>query len=143
LAISCYEQAIRINPDFYEGYYNMALACKLLGKLREAVLFIEKSLALNPKFGSAVSLHVQILQQACAWSKLEPACQRLDSQTEKELAAGKCPSEQPFLNFTRHADPALNLRIARAWSDAFGSIAFQAWEDHLSMAIETAKMEEW
>jgi hypothetical protein len=88
-------------------------------------------------------LHVQILQQACAWSKLEPACQRLDSQTEKELAAGKCPSEQPFLNFTRHADPALNLRIARAWSDAFGSIAFQAWEAHLSMAIETAKMEEW
>jgi protein O-GlcNAc transferase len=129
LAISCYEQAIRINPGFHEGYYNMALACKLLGKLREASLFIEKSLALNPGFGSAVSLHVQILQQACAWSKLEPACQRLDSQTEKELAAGKCPSEQPFLNFTRHADPALNLRIARAWSDAVGSIAFQAWEN--------------
>jgi protein O-GlcNAc transferase len=118
LAISCYEQAIRINPGFHEGYYNMALACKLLGKLREASLYIEKSLALNPGFGSAFSLHVQILQQACAWSKLEPACQRLDSQTEKELAAGKCPSEQPFLNFTRHADPALNLRIARAWSDA-------------------------
>jgi protein O-GlcNAc transferase len=118
LAISSYERAIRINPDFYEGYYNMALACKLSGKLREAVLFIEKTLALNPKFGSAVSLHVQILQQACAWSQLELACQRLDSQTEKEIAAGRCPSEQPFLNFTRHADPALNLRIARAWSDA-------------------------
>lgn len=117
-AISCYERAIRINPDFYEGYYNMALACKLLDKLREAAVFTKKSLALNPEFGSAVSLHVQIMQQACAWSELEPACQRLDGQTEKELAAGRCPSEQPFLNFTRHADPALNLRIARAWSDA-------------------------
>ncbi|MBC2734784.1 MAG: tetratricopeptide repeat protein [Desulfobacteraceae bacterium] len=116
-AITCYEQAIRINPHFHMGYYNMALACKLQGRMRQAAAFAKQSLALNPEFGDASSLRVQIFQQACAWSDLERACTRLDATTKKEIAVGRCPSEQPFLNFTRHADPALNLRIARAWSD--------------------------
>jgi protein O-GlcNAc transferase len=118
LAITCYETAIRINPHFHEGYYNMALACKLLGRLSEAVAFVEQALALDPEFGDAASLLVQILQQSCAWSDLKTACESLDVKTDKEIADGRCPSEQPFLNFTRHADPAMNLRVARAWSQA-------------------------
>jgi protein O-GlcNAc transferase len=117
-AMACYEQAIRINPHFHEGFYNQALACKLLGRMEAASEFAKKSLALNPEFGDASSLLVQVYQQACAWSDLEAACKRLDATTQKELAAGRCPSEQPFLSFTRHMDPGLNLRVARAWSDA-------------------------
>lgn len=117
-AITCYEQAIRINPHFHEGYYNKALVYKLLGRMSEAAAFAEQSLALNPQFGEAASLLVQIYQQACAWSDLENACGRLDEITEKEIAAGQYPAEQPFLNFTRHASPALNLRVARAWSES-------------------------
>jgi protein O-GlcNAc transferase len=117
-AMACYEQAIRINPHFHEGFYNQALACKLLGRMEAAAEFAKKSLALNPEFGDASSLLVQVYQQACAWSDLEAACKRLDATTQRELAAGRCPSEQPFLSFTRHIDPGLNLRVARAWSDA-------------------------
>ena len=86
--------------------------------MKDAAEFAKKALILKPEFGSACSLLVQIYQQSCAWIDLEAACKRLDTVTENELAAGRCPSEQPFLNFTRHADPETNLRVARAWSSA-------------------------
>jgi predicted O-linked N-acetylglucosamine transferase (SPINDLY family) len=117
-AMTCYEQAIRLNPQFRPAYYNLALACKLQGRLNQAAVFAKQALSMDPAGGDAASLLVQILQQACAWSDLETACEQLDAITENEIAAGKCPAEQPFLNFTLHADPALNLRIACAWSDA-------------------------
>jgi hypothetical protein len=94
------------------------LPVNCLASCGKRVFCIEKSLALNPDSVMQPVCMFRFCSRRVPGLSLNLACQRLDSQTEKELAARKCPSEQPFLNFTRHADPAMNLRIARAWSQA-------------------------
>jgi protein O-GlcNAc transferase len=42
---------------------------------------------------------------------------KLDQQTETELKASRRTSETPFQNITRHGNPALNLAVAKSWSD--------------------------
>ena len=117
-AVDVYRQAVRCQPDFSKGYFNLALASKLQGHLRKAEGYARQALEQDPQSGDALSLMVQILQQACRWEDLERYGHRLDEETKMRLAAGQRPSEQPFLHFARNADPIGNLAVARAWSDA-------------------------
>jgi len=117
-AVDAYQQAVRYQPDFSKGYFNLALASKLHGRLQQAEAYARQALEQEPHSGDALSLMVQILQQACRWKDLEEYGHKLDEVTQMQLAAGQRPSEQPFLHFARHADPLGNLAVARAWSDA-------------------------
>ena len=104
-AVDVYRQAVRCQPDFVKGYFNLALTSKLQGRLRQAEEYTRQVLEQDPQNGDALSLMVQILQQACRWKDLERYGPRLDKVTQMQLEAGQRPSEQPFLHFVRHADP--------------------------------------
>ncbi len=52
-AIACYEQALRINPDFVEVHYNLGMALAQTGKIGEAIAHFEQALRIKPDFAGA------------------------------------------------------------------------------------------
>ena len=52
-AIKSYKKAIKINPDFAEAYYNMAIAQKVIGEFEEAIKNYKKALKIKPDYFEA------------------------------------------------------------------------------------------
>jgi len=115
-ASECYRQALAIQPDFAKGYGNLGMACQGMGKSEEAVACFRKAIEIQPDYASAFRHLVHQLQKDCSWSEMEAPAAGLDRLTKLSLDAGVRPAEDPFLNLTRHPNPAHNLAVARAWS---------------------------
>jgi len=47
-AIRAYQEALRLNPGYYEIYYNLGAAESKIGLIEEAISSLEKSLVINP-----------------------------------------------------------------------------------------------
>ena len=54
-AISCFQQALKANPQYAEAYNNLAMALLKQGKLEEAKQMMESALEINPEFAEALS----------------------------------------------------------------------------------------
>jgi protein O-GlcNAc transferase len=115
-AIICYQKAISIAPQVPQAYLNMGLVNKELGRHTEARRFMEKAVELDPDYENALNHLVTILVKLCAWEAAEKYGKILDQKTLVSLGKGIKPAENPFLNLIRHANPELNYKIARAWS---------------------------
>ena len=48
-----YDEAIRLDPNFFQAYYNRAVNYRELGHLREAIQDFTKAVRLNPKYAPA------------------------------------------------------------------------------------------
>ena len=49
-AITCYDKALEINPEFVEVWNNKGISLHMLGRLEEAVTCYDKALEINPEF---------------------------------------------------------------------------------------------
>lgn len=116
-AIECYRRALAIQPEFVKAYSNLGMAYQGMERSEAAVSCFRKAIEIQPDYASAYRHLVHQLQKDCSWSEMAAAAVRLDRLTKASLEAGVRPAEDPFLNLTRHADPAYNLAVARAWSD--------------------------
>jgi protein O-GlcNAc transferase len=116
-AIGMYQRAIDRNPALIDSYVNLGTALEEQGRSDEAISSYLKALDIHPEFPKAYSHLVHQLQHLCAWQELEAFSTKLDKLTAQALDAGKKPDEMPFLNLTRHADPSLNYKVAKAWSN--------------------------
>jgi protein O-GlcNAc transferase len=116
-AIGMYGHAIDRNPELVDTHVNMGAALEEQGRSDEAISSYLKALDIHPEFPKAYSHLVHQLQHLCSWQKLEAFSTKLDKLTAQALDAGKKPDEMPFLNLARHADPPLNYKVAKAWSD--------------------------
>jgi protein O-GlcNAc transferase len=114
-ALTCYRKSIEINPENAVAYLNMGISLMDSGKTAEATSSYRKALEINPDYAKACTYLVSRLQQDCAWKELERWGTRLDDLTISALDREERPAETPFLNITRHADPKLNLAVARLW----------------------------
>ena len=54
-AVTQYEQALRINPDFPEAHFNLGLALEKLGRTPEAIAHYRQAVKLQPDFLPATS----------------------------------------------------------------------------------------
>ncbi len=115
-AIRCYENALCRSPDNPTLYMNMGTAQTSLGQHDKAVRCYEKAVALKPDYEKAICYLYRQYQKHCEWKKAQPLDVRLDALTRASLNRGERPEETPFLNISRHADPALNRAVAHAWS---------------------------
>ncbi len=111
-----FKKAIRLRPGYIEAIYNLSVTYKQMGRIMEAVRNAHRVLQLQPDHGGALALLITLLQQLCDWPALSRAEAQLEALTQKQLAAGQRPDEQPFLSFARAPDAERNLRVAAAWS---------------------------
>jgi protein O-GlcNAc transferase len=114
--ISCYNKAIEIKPDSPEAYHNLCAAYREKNKLDEAISACQKALQLKPDFPDSVSYLVRLLQHTCDWRSIDSLSHKLDDLTKKALDKGQKTAEPPMLSLRRHADPAINLSVAKSWS---------------------------
>jgi len=115
-AMTAYEKAVELKPDFAIAHNNMGNIFKNQRKREEAISCYRKALEADPNLAAACNNLVFDLQLSCLWQELAAVNSRLDQFTKSALADGKKPDEDPFVNLTRHADPALNFAVAKAWS---------------------------
>ena len=116
-AIAYYQKALQINPNLANAYSNLGGAFEEKGQLGEAVITCyRKALEINPNLAEAYSQLTYQMQQTCNWQDLDAMTVKLDYLTRKALDTGTKPAETPFMSIIRHADPSLNLAIAKSWS---------------------------
>ena len=53
--MSCYNTAIKLDPNYAEAYANLAAVHKDSGRLAEAIELYRKALQLKPEFGEAIA----------------------------------------------------------------------------------------
>ena len=69
-AISAYEEAIFLEPEYAPGHYSLGVALKEQGKLPEATEAFSKAISLGPDhYIQSIKLHLQA--QMCDWSDFE------------------------------------------------------------------------
>jgi protein O-GlcNAc transferase len=115
-ALKCYQAAIEINPDYPEAWQNISIVSQNNGDYEAAMENCKKAITIEPGYEPAFASLAHQMRQACVWDGLEKIDRKLDQLTRKALSEGRQPAENPFLNITRHADPAANLAVAQAWS---------------------------
>lgn len=115
--IAVYQQMLAHHPDDHEVHYNLAIALSKKWRLEEAVAHCRKALEIHPDFTKALSGLVRLAQHGCDWALEADLAPVLDRLTSERLNEGKKPDEEPFFNLHRHADPKINLAVARAWSN--------------------------
>ncbi len=49
-AKNCFEKITKISPNNYRAFYNLGIACFNLGRLDEAIIFLQKSLKIKPDY---------------------------------------------------------------------------------------------
>lgn len=68
-AISMFERAIAINPQYADAYHNMAVSYTHLGNFPEAIRAYEKALSINPRLWQAYQNLAVIAMQEKQWDK--------------------------------------------------------------------------
>ena len=120
-AFGWYRKAVRQFPDHPIVHMNMGTAYASLDQHDRATRCYEKAVALKPDYEKAVCYLYKQYQRNCEWDKVEAIGMRLDALTQASIESGVRPAETPFLNISRHDNPALNHAVARAWSQAIES----------------------
>jgi protein O-GlcNAc transferase len=115
-ACSQYQIAATLSPNNHLVYIGLGQAYMNLCKYDLAINCLKRALKIRPNNDMALSNLINGLMFACEWDELERWNRQLDQTTQLALKLKKKPEEMPFLNICRHADPKLNLAVARAWS---------------------------
>ncbi|MDZ8260543.1 tetratricopeptide repeat protein [Nostoc sp. ChiQUE01b] len=92
-AVTCYKQAIALQPNLLEAHYNLGLALQEQGEFEEAIASYQKLLELNPNDGEVYLNLGKIYQQQDQYQKAVSAYQQglklINPHYAKALAAGK------------------------------------------------------
>ena len=80
-AISAYDMALRLKPDYAEAYYNRGTAKTLIGEYETAIADFDEAICLNPEF---VEAHYNRSQTKVSLSQIEGA--RYDLEIALKLA---------------------------------------------------------
>jgi protein O-GlcNAc transferase len=121
-AIQFYEQAIQMDPSYTEAFNNLGATFEMMGKSEEAIQFGKKALELRPDFDLARVDLYYALKRTCSWIELEALDHFLDIDAEKAIRKGTQIAEDPFMSLARHGDPAINLAVAKSWSDGINAM---------------------
>ena len=116
-AIAAYHAALRIQPRHPEALANLGLTLHARNRTEEAIAALHQALALRPDYAQAESTLLHLSQITCDWAAVAALSPRVDAATQAAIAAGRRPSEPPFVSVGRCDDSAVNFAIARAWAD--------------------------
>jgi tetratricopeptide (TPR) repeat protein len=57
-AIEAFKQAIRINPDYADAYFNLGVVYVKLGRYTEAIETFKQAIRINPDFAELITILV-------------------------------------------------------------------------------------
>ena len=117
-AAESFRQALALSPDEPMAIRGLGVACCALGHYEEAARMLGRVLSISPEDAEAVAHLAVVYQHTAQWQSLRKVLPDLDRQTRTALEQGALPAEQPLFNISRTAEPALNLAVARAWSQS-------------------------
>jgi predicted O-linked N-acetylglucosamine transferase (SPINDLY family) len=109
-----FRAALARAPELVATRYRLATALLGLGERERAIDEYRGVLARAPDHEGALAKLSFELRLTCDWDPLPAIDRRLDTATDRALAAGRCPHEQPFAALARTDDPATCLRLGRA-----------------------------
>ena len=115
-AISAYQKALSLKPDWEAAHYNMAVALHMAERVESAIDHARQAVRINPDYANAYPLLFRLAQHVCDWPLAENTSKRLDEITRSELADGIKTTEPPLTNIRRSSDVQTNLAVARSWS---------------------------
>jgi protein O-GlcNAc transferase len=125
-----YEKVLKLHPDHPVALFNLGVIANRMNAYDSAAAFYRRAFAAKPDYEKACAYLVNQLIQNCAWEEIAKLERKLDALTDAALQSGRKPEETPFLSIVRHADPQLNLKIARAWSREADQIQPNAIHSH-------------
>ena len=139
-AINCFEKAVELNANYAAANYNLGIAFQRIEDWKRSIDALKRTVSLQPDNGRAYNLLVHLLQKTCDWKGMDHAGQKLDRLTEAAIEKGTPAHESPYLNVSRHADPALNLALARKKSmdiaHSVSHIDTRFGHDHLKPPVD-------
>ncbi|MEE4358637.1 MAG: tetratricopeptide repeat protein, partial [Desulfococcaceae bacterium] len=135
-AVVSYKKALKIKPDYAEVWHNMGNAYQELNDADKAVSCYQKALELKPDYYEVYNNLVLQLQLLCDWPQLEKTAAKLDAVSRESLEKGEKTPELPFANLVRHADPVLNLSVAKSRS---AGIAESVKNSRMTFSFEKRK----
>lgn len=110
-AMSCYQRAAQLAPDWADVYYHAGDACYAAGNVAGAVNFLANALQRDPDHLLALcNLRFQF-QAQCAWRNVE----QLTANIHRVLAQDRHPAVSPFAMLTVESTPAQQRSYADHW----------------------------
>ena len=115
-AIKCYLTCLKLKSNFIPAYYHLGLAYQSQKKHEQAIGSFRKALLIKPDYNKATCYLFHQLQYLCDWDEFDELGKQIDLATQDSLQNDTRPDEAPFLCHSRRINPALDLRVAAAWS---------------------------
>lgn len=81
-AVTFYQEALRLRPDFARGYHNLAFCLDLLGELDEAIALWRKSLTMNPSAADQVIIEHGMALALFAKGELKEGWQKYERRMD-------------------------------------------------------------
>ncbi len=81
-AVTFYQEALRLRPDFARGYHNLAFCLDLLGNLDEAIALWRKSLTMNPSAADQVIIEHGMALALFAKGELKEGWQKYERRMD-------------------------------------------------------------
>lgn len=106
-----------LQPSSPEAHANLASAYKDAARHDMAIVSYRRALAQRPDFPEAFANMAHSLQCVCDWSDRSALFQQLEREVQRDIAAGKLPSVQPFHAMAYPVSSQLALAISRCYAE--------------------------
>ncbi len=110
-----YRKAAEDGTRRAEAYFNLGCVLQRRQRHAQSIKALEQALAENPDYAEAKTTLRHQYMYACAWSELAQLETSID-ETATRSGTDERTAETPFFSVVRCDDPALNLTIAKSWS---------------------------
>jgi protein O-GlcNAc transferase len=139
-AIDCYLNCLKFDSNFVPAYYHLGLVYQNQKKHEQAIGCFRTTLLLKPEYAKATCYLFHQLQYLCDWGDFYDLADLIESTTLDSLQKAIKPDEAPFLSLSRQINPALDFKVAAAWST---DLALQVNEFSKSFAFDTKADLNW
>jgi len=109
-------EAHKISPKVPSILYNVSNAYQAMGRSKESLSALKKTIKIDPEFEQAYGqLYLRLRSFAC-WDEAKKIFKKMKKLSDLALALGKLTAETPFVSVCTFQDPKRNFEIAKSWA---------------------------
>ena len=115
-AVGCFVKAIGLSPGYASAFHNLGSVYFQTGELEKSIEAHKTAVKESPDSEIFQASLLNVLINVCAWDEARELSEKVDSATAAAIEEGRRTGENPFMNLYRHANPKLNLEVAKTWA---------------------------